>query len=506
MKKTVSLFLALLIALSGLLTGCGETAEQSADEGPSSPEVSATPGAEDLPEEALETEAGLTKDDLPDDLDFGGETITIHIRNGDNYNPTGNCIMEMTVEELNGELLNDAIFNRNVSVEERLNVKLDPYSPFEWTRYGEAVNEIRSSVRSGEDRFDIIAGWCNSDLASLALEDCFLDMKDAPYLDLEKPWWNQALVGKNIMGSKQFFVTGESNILSSLGSAFSVFVNEALETDFQLEKLSNYVDEGTWTIDKMAEIVEQVHVDLNGDGKMDSANDRFGIVLIGTLSADAFYASLDLHQVEVDGDGTATYSPQTERINTALEKLCNLYYNNPGTFGWAPTYSREVFVEKRTLMTIDYIEASREEFRNLEDPYYIIPTPKLDETQEQYYAYIFNNLTVLSVPVTNQNTDATYATMEALSSESFFNVTPVFFNDCMQNKYSRSETTTRMLEIIRAGCYVDYEYIYGALFSRPAYIFRDLLADKSSDSASWIARHQKTIRKQIEKAMEGLTD
>ena len=86
MKKTVSLFLALLIALSGLLTGCGETAEQSADEGPSSPEVSATPGAEDLPEEALETEAGLTKDDLPDDLDFGGETITIHIRNGDNYN------------------------------------------------------------------------------------------------------------------------------------------------------------------------------------------------------------------------------------------------------------------------------------------------------------------------------------------------------------------------------------------------------------------------------------
>ena len=511
MKKTMSLFLALLIALSGVLTGCGER-QKTEEEGPkteisSSPDAAADPAsgpAEENAGEAVETEEGLLRDELPDDLDFDGETITIHIRDGDNHNPTRNCIMEMTVEELNGELLNDAIYNRNIAVSERLNVTLDPYAPFEWSQYGQALSEIRASIRADEDRFDIVAGWCNSDLASLALENCFLDMKDAPYIDTEKPWWNQALLGKNLVGDKLYFLTGESNILSSLGSAFSVFVNEALETDFQLGKLSDYVDEGTWTIDRLAGIAEQIHVDLNGDGKMDSDHDRYGVVLIEYLSADALYASLDLHQIEVNDEGVMTYAPDEERIHTALEKIYNLFYNNEGSVGWAPGYARNIFVEKRTLMTIDYIEASREEFREMEDSYYIIPTPKFDEEQEQYYAYIFNNLTVLSVPVTNRNTDAAYATMEALSSESYFNVTPVFFNDCMQNKYARSDTTTRMLEIIRSSCYVDYEYIYGRLFSTPAFIVRDLILNRKSDTASWFAGHKKMIEKQLAKAMDSL--
>ena len=111
---------------------------------------------------------------------------------------------------------------------------------------------------------------------------------------------------------------------------------------------------------------------------------------------------------------------------------------------------------------------------------------------------------MLSVPVTNRNTDAAYATMEALSSESYFNVTPVFFNDCMQNKYARSDTTTRMLEIIRSSCYVDYEYIYGALFSKPAFIVRDLILNRKSDTASWFAGHKKMIEKQVAKAMNSL--
>ena len=508
MKKTISLLLALILALSGVLTGCGEKTEQPQEnQTPSVPdaEVDSVPDVTgESPEDSVETEAGLTHDDLPDDLDFNGETITIHIRDGDNGKKTGNCIMEMTVEELTGELLNDAIYNRNLTVSKRLNVSLNPYAPYEWSQYGQALSEIRASIAADEDRFDIIAGWCNSDLASLALQNCFLDMKGAPYVDLEKPWWNQSLLGQNLVGNKLYFLTGESNILSLLGSAFAVYVNEALEADYQLGKLSDYVDEGTWTIDKMAEIAEKVHVDLNGDGKLDSSHDRFGIVLIEYLSADALYTSLNLHQIEVTGDGVMTYAPDEERINNALEKTYNLYYNNEGSVGWAPGYSRDIFVEKRALMTIDYIEASREEFREMEDSYYVIPTPKLDEAQEQYCAYIFNNLTVLSVPVTNRNADAAYATMEALSSESYFNVTPVFFNDCMQNKYSRSETTTRMLEIIRSSCYVDYEYIYGALFSKPAFIFRDLLANKNSNSASWLASHKKAIKKQLEKAMTEL--
>ena len=152
MKKSISLFFALLIALSSALVGCSDGAETSGNnETPSSAEISA-PENETAETETAETEAGLTRDDLPDDLDFDGETITIHIRNGDNGNPEGNCVMEMTVEELNGELLNDAIYNRNLAVNERLNVQIDPYVSYDWTGYGNCLAEIRASINANEKR------------------------------------------------------------------------------------------------------------------------------------------------------------------------------------------------------------------------------------------------------------------------------------------------------------------------------------------------------------------
>lgn len=496
MKKNVSLFLALLIALSCVLVGCSEGTESS-ESNPSS-ESSATGS------EAAEAETELTKDDLPDDLDFGGETITIHIRNGDNGNPEGNCVMEMTVEDINGELLNDAIYNRNLAVNERLNVEINPYVSYDWTRYGDSLAEIRASINANEDTYDIIAGWGRGNVTSLALEGCFLPLDDVPYIDTEKPWWNQALVNATPLGGKTFFLTGEANVLTSLGSAFCVFVNEKIETDYQIGSLTKYVDEGTWTIDKMSEIAEMVQDDLNGNGKMDK-DDRFGLVLVNYLAADAFYTSLDMHQVEIDKDGSMTYAPDGERLNTAVEKVTNLHWYNPGVLGWLPDTNRQIFLEGRALMSCEFMEAAREQFRDMEDSYYIIPMPKYDEAQDQYYAYCYNNMTLLSVPVTNQQTDAAFATMEALSSESYFNVTPVFFDDCMQNKYARSETTSRMLEIIRESCYVDYEYIYDSLIGKTANIFRDLVGAKSSDTASWIASNSTAIQAKIDEAMEKLS-
>ncbi len=499
MKRTITFILALTMLLSA--SACGAPSEDESK--PAS--IAETPAVEDTVPET-ETEAGLTKDDLPEDLDFGGETIAIHVRNGDGGDPKGNSIMEMTVEELTGEILNDAIYNRNKAVEERLNIKFVHYADYDWTQYGVALQEIRASISANEDRYDIVAGWCNSSLVSLAADGCFLDLEGVPYIDEEKPWWNQSLVKQNVFGGKRFFLTGEANILTSLGSAMAVFVNEKLAQDYQIGNLTDNVLDGTWTIDKMKEITEMVYQDLNGNGTADEA-DRFGLVLYNYLAADALYTSFDLHQIKIDNDGNVSYEPDAERIHTAVEKVNNLHWNTTGALGWIPhPVYREMFAQGRALMSFEFMEASREELREMGDSYYIIPTPKYDEAQEQYYSYIFNDLTVLSVPVTNQQTDAAFAVMEALSSESYFRVTPVFFNDCMQGKYARTETTIQMLELIRETCYVDYEYVYGNLFNTPAFLFRNLVIGKSSDSASWIAKNTKVIKKMIQEASEAFQD
>ena len=499
MKKQLSLLLTVLIANTAVLIGCGDAAKPA--DSTTAPSADTAVLSADTAADAAD--AMLVRDNLPDDLDFGGETITIHIRNGDGGNPLGNCVMEMTVESLTGEILNDAIYNRNLAVSERLNIKLDPYVSYDYTGYGTARKEILASISAGDDAYDIIAGWCQGEIASLILDGCFLELTDANYLDLSQPWWNQALAQSAPMGGKMYFVTGECNILTSLGSAYSVFVNEKIQNDYDIEPLAEAVLDGSWTIDKMAEITKIVQNDLNGDGKLDADNDRVGLVLLNYHPADAFYTSLDCHQIKIDDAGNLTYEPDGDRIQRAVERVYDLHYNNPGAIGWVENgVSRKVFADGRALMTMEFMEAAREEFRFMEDSYYIIPMPKLDEQQEQYYTYFYNNLTVLSVPVTNANTDATFATMEALCSESYNHVTPVFFEDCMQNKYARSETTMQMLELIRSTCYVDYEYVYGTFFNKPVNLFRDLIGSKSSDSASWIAKNTKSINRFIEKTLE----
>ena len=118
MKKAtfVTILAALMIASSLPFTGCGQS---GSDE---------TKGTETPPSEVLSTDTEKeeetvqgrenTPDTLPMDLDFGGEEICILHRGGDH-----DVQVEITADNT-GDVVDSSIFNRNISVEDRLNVKL----------------------------------------------------------------------------------------------------------------------------------------------------------------------------------------------------------------------------------------------------------------------------------------------------------------------------------------------------------------------------------------------
>ena len=109
MNKTriLAAFLAALM-LTGTLASCAETAET-----PVQTEVSTVGGTE-----AVETETEFT-DELPDDLDYNQDEIVILSRYREGWTSG-----EIAVPELTGEEVNDAVYERNRTVEDRLNVKL----------------------------------------------------------------------------------------------------------------------------------------------------------------------------------------------------------------------------------------------------------------------------------------------------------------------------------------------------------------------------------------------
>ena len=164
-QKLTALLLAMLLMLP-VFASCGET------------EGTETETAADTAD--METEAADTglKSSLPADLDFGGATVTIHARGDDN------SWLEVQADEANGEVLNDTIYNRNLTVSEQLNVDVLGYRGQGWATYWDSTSDInmfKTSIAAGDNAFQCIAGW-NSFIVPLALENYFHDLYNAPYL------------------------------------------------------------------------------------------------------------------------------------------------------------------------------------------------------------------------------------------------------------------------------------------------------------------------------------
>ena len=158
-KRSLAAILAALLSVTSctaLLASCGGDA----------PDPGTTTAAETT--EVTETTVETTRDTLDPTLDFGGETVVI-------YCPNDLSIPEFNAE-LSGDIVEDAVYQRNMDVSERLNVK------FEWVEsVGLWANEngwkgtLRTSISAGDAAFDLVAGY-GVFVAQLAAEQLFLNL------------------------------------------------------------------------------------------------------------------------------------------------------------------------------------------------------------------------------------------------------------------------------------------------------------------------------------------
>lgn len=167
-------------------------------------------------------------DDLPSDLDFGGEEVIIHV--------LGDAIFkqEVVAEEQTGEILNDTIYNRNRDIEERLNVKITPYIGAGWTDYTSEMSTVRASITAGDNQWQLIAGWA-AQIPSMIPEGLFIPLDDMQYLDFDAPWWSMTKNSKvRITDDKTYFMLGDASLITVLGGAYVLYQNDRIADEFKI--------------------------------------------------------------------------------------------------------------------------------------------------------------------------------------------------------------------------------------------------------------------------------
>jgi len=290
---------------------------------------------------------------------------------------------------------------------------------------------------------------------------------------------------------------------------YVTYVNAEIASDnYSDVNFYDLVYEGQWTLDKVSELTERGYVDVNGDSKHD-AGDQYGFILNIQDPVEGMAAGSNIRLSEVDDDGVPYISIDNERTYTFYDKLYNLVYNNDG-FYKAPAddsvSTMKMFASGNALMTVNKLYNSEIYLREMDQDFYILPVPKLDEAQTNYNTRLHDGVTLFGIPVTNQHYDETSATLEAMASESFRLVAPAYYETALKVKYARDNESAKMIDLIRENVSSDFANLYSNSINNIAHLFRTKLDGETQNLSSSMKSNSRVWSKQLEKLFKQLEE
>ena len=468
MKKR--LFTILLAALM-LSTACGQSAAE---------ETAADTSAADTAADNAEAETAL-QDHLPE-KDLAGYNYRMMVHGTDVHKA------DTYIEELSGNLISDAVFNKIAAVEDRFNVDVTLNEDF--SADAASIETSRQSILAGDDAFDMIQGH-DLNMVGGMLQNLFYNAYKVPYLDFTKPWWPAATT-ESMTVAGQMYLMFNNISYRNLADVRIMFFNKELFTNNNIEFPYNMVYDGSWTMDAMLEIVEKGYVDTNGNGERD-LTDQYGYV-----HGDTFYGYMEPFKLEPykkDKDGNLYYELELERISTLAEKSYALMFGTGGFFNSKETYvvTREkTFAQGTSLFYYDKFEAAVTTYSNTDILYGVVPMPKLDERQDSYHGGGTDR--PIAVPVTAlPNLETVGLVTEALNIEGYKQVFPAYFETAMKSRYADQTDDAAMIDIVHENLIISFTYLVGDHKSAYNCLFADLFRDTTTpgtDVASWAARKE----------------
>lgn len=368
--------------------------------------------------------------------------------------------------EQTGEIVDDAVYTRNVEVEDYLGIKFNfVYQKGNWNERDDFTKTITQTVLAGDSTYDLVSGTtvCTMPVSNTG---CFLEVGSLAYLDLDKPWWIADMYDRFSVNGILYGVIGDSS-LSLYKDLSVIYFNVNKLNSNKLDNLYTLVREDKWVLDKFIETGLSVRGDLDGNGKMEIDKDELGF-LAEAVPNGTFQTALELPIISVKG-GKVEYLGLSEKFIKAYEKLYDFNVDSDTTFSISTIddssfKTMKYFAEGRVLLMANFIY-STEKLRDMEDDYGIVPYPKYDENQEKYLAQLGTSTQMLFVPKTAADPGMTSKTMECLSYYSYNDVSPLYYDVALKEKYARDDDMHEMLDIIRQGATFDFLFVYGTSLS-----------------------------------------
>ena len=477
MKRIIILILCLCMLLT--LFACGK--KDGEVEGESSGEVTTvqTEGEEVCP--------------LPE-LDYGGRIVTIHVR-GDN-----DSISEIGLEDT-GSHLSGKLYERTVATEERLNVKLNIAQGYSWNKYSQTIRDLRTSISAGNGSYDIISGW-SARIPVLASEGLFKNLLDYEYIDTSAEWWSQSMVKSTTVNNSLYMITGDI-AATYMDSCFAVLFNMRLAKSFGYDYSDFYeiVSSGEWTIDYLKTLSMDHYSDETGDG-IRNKGDIFGLSMTA-VGSDAFWDSCNISCVKNNGVERPVMEFDIEKVQNVYDKIEELTFENKGCLFDAKddiTEMGDVFKDGECLFSITTL-ATLANYTDMPDDYGVLPIPKYDVEQNDYYTHIMYDCSFWSIPIDATAADVSSAVMTSMGYDSNKTVIETHYEVLLKTRYVRDSESGYMIDLIYNSISLDFDNIYNEAMgydltkkeTMPVYIFRMFAYNKENNASAWWIKNSEPL-------------
>ena len=404
---------------------------------------------------------------IPESFDGEGKDFTFLVVGGnvDQYH----SVDIGHTEELENDLIYDAVQRRNAFVEEELNIKIK----VEFALGADIINVIRTSIGLNEQKYDVVMPFIN-DVSVLAMEGLLRPLNKIETLNLKGEWWDQNANEQLSVGDSLFFTTGDISMLDN-DCTQSIMFSLDLVNQLKITNPYTLLKDGDWTYDNMIALAKEA-TSFDDQYPATSYKNRWGLHINANGATGLFLAGGEKLTIKDDEDYPIIALGDT-RASTVFSKIYEIMHDNSYAIviedynleaqadGFVNCYraAAEQIAKGNALfrvMSMSDVDRLLEYNCN----YGILPMPKFNKEQERYYSLV-STLAVpgVCIPITNAeaNMERTGYVLDAMAAKAKEIVTYAYYDVKMKNRIANDQDARDSLDLIFANTIYDLGVVYG---------------------------------------------
>lgn len=349
-------------------------------------------------------------------------------------------------EERTNSVLNDAIYEMNVNIEDYLGVDMAYEQITSVTTGGEVFDKVRPHMMSGDDVYQLCILHpyysYNSFIGGNFAYD-FYQFENNGYTDFSQNYWNRTVIDQLAINDHAYI---------ALGSLCSYTLNVLYANKSLLDRAGrampyDLVRNGKWTLDEFTALTKDLYVDNNGDGSRNNA-DIYGFAGMWDANGSAFLQAADIFVARRnENDQFELCMNEGTRLVEYYDKLYE-WSRDESTYIWSygnknNTSVTVPFLDNRSYFTL---HALGTDFLEAEFDVGVLPLPKYDTMQKNYQHVNWGNNIV--VPGTIKEEAMVGQVLELMAFYSGTLVHNAYYDTVLQFRVSNSPDDREMVQLI----------------------------------------------------------